>query len=80
MCTRCKETGFVLAEKRDDGSVFGFRCDCRNAERVSRSVPALTAVRLKEYDPGFSRRPAPPAPAPTTEKKVEESGEDEGIF
>jgi hypothetical protein len=70
----------VLAEKRDDGLVFGFRCDCRFAERVSRSVPPLNAVRLKDYDPSFSRRPAPPAPAPAVEKKVEDSVEDEGIF
>ena len=79
MCVQCNFTGMILAMHREDKSVFGFRCECRNAEKVSRHIPAWKPIRLKEFDPGFNAKVTPKITTPEAPKKKPDD-EDEGIF
>jgi hypothetical protein len=72
-CSLCGKKGEIVALKRDDGTLFAFRCPCEIGSRLWPRVPVWRQEHMEIYAPEFTGA-APPSlplpPAPRTLKPV----------
>lgn len=54
-CTKCLDSGFIVALKRKNNYITTFLCTCSKANRYSVKITRWNDNMLKEYEPDFKK-------------------------
>ena len=59
-CTKCLDSGFIVAIKRKNNYITTFRCTCSRSNKYSEKITRWNESFSKDYDADFKKQTSEP--------------------